>query len=110
MLWFYREFGARVRQARGDQLTQEALARRVGLSRASVANIERGRQRVPLHMLYLLGQALGVDPASLIPAPPESEAAARRELIAMYSTDEQELFDKVVSRARRREEERDGES
>lgn len=65
---FYQEFGRRLRAARGDaHLSQEALGNRVGLSRGSIANIERGSQRVVLHTFVELAAALGVDPARLIP-------------------------------------------
>lgn len=68
MDWFYREFGARVREARGEAITQQELARRVGLSRASVANVERGAQRVPLHMIVAFSEALNLNPEDLLPA------------------------------------------
>lgn len=65
---YYREFGNRVRDARGHRWTQQQIAARVGLSRAAVANIERGRQRVPLHMIAKFAQALGVDQETLLPS------------------------------------------
>jgi transcriptional regulator with XRE-family HTH domain len=65
---FYRDFGLRLRQARGAAgLSQEALAARAGLSRTSVSNIEGGRQRVLAHMVYSLAAAVGVDPKELLP-------------------------------------------
>lgn len=49
-------------------LTQTDVAQKVGLSRASVANIECGRQKVLLHHVYLLAQALNLPSImSLIP-------------------------------------------
>jgi transcriptional regulator with XRE-family HTH domain len=49
-------------------LTQADVAKKVGLSRASVANIECGRQKVLLHHVYLLAQALNLPSImSLIP-------------------------------------------
>ncbi len=49
-------------------LTQTDIAANVGLSRASVANIECGRQKVLLHHVYLLAQALKLPSImSLIP-------------------------------------------
>ncbi len=53
----YRIFGRKVADLRGSEgLTQAELARKIGLSRASLANIERGEQRVYLHqILSLLG-------------------------------------------------------
>ncbi|OYU76065.1 MAG: transcriptional regulator [Alphaproteobacteria bacterium PA3] len=39
-------------------LTQADIATKVGISRASIANIEAGRQKVLLHQVYLLAAAL----------------------------------------------------
>jgi transcriptional regulator with XRE-family HTH domain len=69
---FYKEFGRRVREARTSKdgtrtLTQEALARRLGLTRTSITNIEKGYQGVPLHTLVELAKALGVAPGDLLP-------------------------------------------
>jgi transcriptional regulator with XRE-family HTH domain len=65
---FYEQFGQRVRQARTEQrLNQEALAHRVGLERSSISNIEKGRQRVQLHMLLEFATALDVPPGDLLP-------------------------------------------
>jgi transcriptional regulator with XRE-family HTH domain len=67
---FYAEVGRRVRLARERAgLTQDALAGRVSLSRTSVTNIEKGRQKVLLHTLCNLADALGVTPEVLMPEP-----------------------------------------
>jgi transcriptional regulator with XRE-family HTH domain len=67
---FYVEVGRRVRLARERAgLTQDALAGRVSLSRTSVTNIEKGRQKVLLHTLCDLAEALGVTPDALMPEP-----------------------------------------
>lgn len=64
----YAALGELVRKHReGQEMSQAALSKRVGLSRASVANIEKGRQRIPLHHLYRLAQALGVNAHTLLP-------------------------------------------
>ncbi len=42
------------------ELTQQALADAVGLSRASLANIETGRQKILLHYLYRIAATLKV--------------------------------------------------
>jgi len=66
----YRGLGSLVRQHRKRlDMRQEALGELIGLSRASIANIETGRQHIPLHHLYRLAQALKVDPQTLLPAP-----------------------------------------
>ncbi len=65
---FYELFGQRVRSARMDQgLNQEALGHRVGLERSSISNVEKGRQRVQLHMLLAFAAALEVEPMQLLP-------------------------------------------
>jgi transcriptional regulator with XRE-family HTH domain len=64
---FYRAFGERVRQTREGRLSQAQLARQMRLSRGSIANIEAGRQRIPLHVLLVLARELGVEPEALIP-------------------------------------------
>ncbi len=75
----YEEFGRGLRNKRkAVNLTQEALAERVGLSRTSIINIEKGRQHVSLHMLFSLANALGVEPAELLP---KKEAAYKLEMI-----------------------------
>jgi transcriptional regulator with XRE-family HTH domain len=53
------------RSARG--MSQAALAAAVGLTRTSISNIERGRQKVLLHTFVALAVALSVKPAELLP-------------------------------------------
>ncbi|TFI58629.1 XRE family transcriptional regulator [Sphingomonas parva] len=67
----YKIFGRRLAARRGElTLTQHELAARVDLSRASIANIERGHQKLPLHVVYRLAAALGLkDPFTLLPHP-----------------------------------------
>lgn len=65
---FYEEVGRRLRRARQQKgLTQKQVADAVDLSRASVANIEAGRQQFPLHMLVLFANALEVNVLELLP-------------------------------------------
>ncbi len=64
----YRDFGRRLRKVRRDAaLTQEALGKRVGLTRTSITNIEQGNQHVGLHLLYALARAVGAAPVDLLP-------------------------------------------
>ena len=73
---FYRLVGERIAQARRrQQLTQKGLAPAVGLSRASVANVEKGRQAVALHVLVKFSEALGVPITDLIPSDRGSSAS-----------------------------------
>jgi transcriptional regulator with XRE-family HTH domain len=65
---FYVAVGEKVRTARSEaSLSQAALAHRIGFKRASIANLEAGRQRIALHLFVLIAQALGIEPASLLP-------------------------------------------
>ena len=58
----YRDFGRAVAARRKSQgLTQEQVAAAIGLSRASLANIERGNQKVFLHQIMALSDALGLE-------------------------------------------------
>jgi len=67
---FYEAFGERVRRARAAQgMNQQELGSAVGLNRTSISNIEKGRQRVALHMLFEFAAVLKVEPESLLPEP-----------------------------------------
>ena len=97
--WFYKEFGRRVREARAAaELTQEGLADRVRLSRTSIANIERGQQHVPLHMLALLASALGTEPAALLPDPqvPSGLDVVSPKLLSQVAEEHQGWVKRVV--------------
>jgi transcriptional regulator with XRE-family HTH domain len=50
-------------------MTQQQLAAHLGISRASLANIEVGRQKVFVHHLYALAAALRLQPYELLPLP-----------------------------------------
>ena len=51
------------------RFTQDELASRMGLSRASLANIETGRQAILVHHLYRIGEILEISPVDLLPRP-----------------------------------------
>jgi transcriptional regulator with XRE-family HTH domain len=64
----YAEFGKLIRRHRLRlNLTQDQLADRVGLSRTSITNIEKGRQKVLIHHLIQLAESLQVSPEALLP-------------------------------------------
>lgn len=65
---FYEALGESIRTRRNErQLTQEALALRVGISRPSLANIERGQQRLTVDQLVEIAGVLEVSLDELVP-------------------------------------------
>ena len=63
----YRQIGARLESIRKVLgLTQDEIAKRIGLERTSVVNIEAGRQRILLHQVEAIAEALGTTPKNLM--------------------------------------------
>ncbi len=95
----YVEVGKLIRAHRNKQkLSQEGLARRIGHSRTSVTNIEAGRQRIPLDLLFALGNALHVDARDLLPAAPSSlPAEVQRKIPRQYDDSQVRALSRVVS-------------
>ncbi len=66
---FYTSVGERVRQKRKTAgMDQETLARHLNLSRTTVINIEKGRQRLSLEHAWLVAQVLSISIVELLPA------------------------------------------
>ena len=69
----YREIGKRIQKCRSlRELSQADLvkalkARGLDLSRASLTNIENGRHRIQVHILFHIAEALGVGIRDLLP-------------------------------------------
>lgn len=64
----YIEIGKRIREERKALgFNQSDLAKEIGLTRTSVVNIEVGRQRLPIHMLYRVAIALSIPINDLLP-------------------------------------------
>jgi DNA-binding XRE family transcriptional regulator len=66
----------RLNRERHPGLTQEKLGKLVGLSRTSIVNIERGRQHLALHQLFVFAAALKVRPDALLPSPADSTGSS----------------------------------
>ena len=64
----YAHVGRRVREARRrGNVTQADLAEAIGLTRSSIANLEAGRQRIPVHLFVWIAEILDVAPHELLP-------------------------------------------
>ena|SRR5438093_13679436 len=73
----YRLIGKKVKDLRilrEPRMSQQSLAKELGLSRVSIVNIERGRHRIQVHQIFDLARALGVNAHDLIPVPPTQGA------------------------------------
>lgn len=59
-------------------LSQRQFAQRVGVSHATIANVEGGKQYASLQLLYAIATNLGEPLSSLLPSVEEVEAAVPR--------------------------------
>ena len=65
---FYEQLGGNIRECRKRlKLSQDALAKLIGLTRTSLTNIENGRQHPPLHTFCDILEQLKVDVWELLP-------------------------------------------
>lgn len=82
----FKEVGQAIRQLREAQtggrarLTQAELAQMVGLERTSITNIERGNQKVSLHVLYRICEALRTPISDIVPSVADVKADAETSL------------------------------
>jgi transcriptional regulator with XRE-family HTH domain len=92
--------GQQIRKVRKERgLTQEQLATLVSLTRTSITNIEHGRQKLLLHTLYEIANALAIEPHALLP-PPNKLLGAQgidQDIPADLSSDEQEWIRSIVT-------------
>lgn len=65
---FYVTLGDSIKSARSKSgIKQEYFAHLLDLSRASIVNIEKGRQRPSIHLLWEISKILEIELASLLP-------------------------------------------
>lgn len=68
----YTSIGRRIREEReAVGLSQDYLARLIGINRPSLTLMESGRQRVQVHSLYAIADVLGIPLADLLPLKPK---------------------------------------
>ncbi len=97
--------GQQIRKARKEHgLTQAQLATNVSLTRTSITNIEHGRQKLLLHTLYEIANALAIEPHALLP-PPNKLLRAQgidQDIPADLSRDEREWIRSIVATSTKR--------
>jgi transcriptional regulator with XRE-family HTH domain len=65
---FYKKVGESIRAKRKERgLSQEGLARAIGLKRPSMSNIEKGRQNILLHTFCDIAETLDTNANALLP-------------------------------------------
>ncbi|TDO83742.1 DNA-binding XRE family transcriptional regulator [Flavobacterium chryseum] len=65
---FYIKLGSKIKDERlKAEIKQEAFASFLNLSRASIVNIEKGRQRPPIHLLWSIAKILNIEVMELLP-------------------------------------------
>lgn len=98
--------GQLIRDARKKHgLTQDQLASLVSLTRTSITNIEHGRQKVLLHTLYEIADALAVEPGTLLPSPSTFQKGEEidQDIPADLSRDERDWIRSIVTTTKKRE-------
>ena len=66
----YQLIGERIKSLReqmSPRMSQQKLADRIALTRASIVNIEAGRQKAPVHVIWCICEELGVEMSEVIP-------------------------------------------
>ena len=97
---FYLAVGKRIRIIRRKcNLTQEDLGRSVSLTRTSITNIERGRQKLLLHTLADIAKTLGVSCGELLPAAPTNADEQLDRALEKHSESERDFVISVVRSA-----------
>lgn len=71
----------RLRRMQSPLMSQERLAKILGLTRTSVTNIERGKQKVTLDTLYRVCETFGIQVTDLMPALSEVARAADQSVV-----------------------------
>lgn len=103
---FTESLGKKIKKAREERgLTQHQLAKKVGVGRTTITNIECGFQQTNIFLVMLIGEALGVSGRDLVPELPSPEVAAKisKTLMQKLSKKEKALLAKLTkSRPSRR--------
>jgi transcriptional regulator with XRE-family HTH domain len=94
----YEQIGRTIRVRRKKiDITQEELAQRINLTRTSITNIERGRQKFQIHTLFDIARALDVPPAALLPTVEAQASDKVRDHMRKLRPDEREFAKSVLA-------------
>ncbi len=73
--------GNRIKELRDKKFSQEELARKIGVSRASIANYESGKQAIYISDLYKIADVLNVDIRGLLPSVDEIRSKSPEKIL-----------------------------
>lgn len=96
---FYLLLGERIKDARTKSgLKQEAFADFLSLSRASIVNIEKGRQRPSIHLLWDIAKVLAIEVTTILPQFSSSEKVSEewKKIIARQSKGDDQTKKKLL--------------
>lgn len=100
----YKELGKTIKGLRLKRgLKQQELADHIGLSRASMVNIEKGRHKPQIHILYDLSTVLGCTPTDLLPKRKSITPELPEELKTKLEEREEEFVAELISQANKGE-------
>jgi transcriptional regulator with XRE-family HTH domain len=82
IVFLYSALGERIKDVRKKAgYNQTKFAEQLNISRASLVNIEKGRQRAPLHVLYAIAYLLDIEVSALFPKRVELESLSLKRQI-----------------------------
>jgi transcriptional regulator with XRE-family HTH domain len=94
---FYKQVGENIREKRNERgLSQEGLAKAVGLKRPSMSNIERGRQNILLHTFCDIVETLGVTASALLPVKQARTTTADMPDLTSFSKEVREFVEAAI--------------
>ncbi|MDF2449443.1 MAG: hypothetical protein K0R26_1947 [Bacteroidota bacterium] len=77
---FYELVGKKIKRERSiNGINQAALGDKIGISRVSIVNIEKGKQMPPVHVIWKIASVLNVPMENLFPLPGASFSTSELE-------------------------------
>src|SRR5882724_5880741 len=96
---FYKKVGDLIRARRKERgLSQEGLAKAIGLKRPSLSNIEKGRQNILLHTFCDIVETLDAKASELLPEPVSRDPISIPDLRS-YSKEVREFVEAGINTA-----------
>lgn len=93
---FYKKIGENIRAKRKERgLSQEGLAKAIGLKRPSMSNIEKGRQNILLHTFCDIIETLDIKAHALLPERGMPHSANMPDLTS-YSKEVREFVEAAI--------------